>query len=145
MSQAAYSRTLALPFRDFLSLLASLRESDGNRLLVLAAFDLTTSPAASALSPRVYSGASRFSLPSENLENIDVLAISNLHCIARNVRQAATFCGYAKAARWCPMTSERDPRIPHVGTVRLVKDDLASGPGTTGFNGRYATLVFGLF
>ena len=34
--------------------------------------------------------------------------------------------------------------IPHVKNVRLVKNDSAVGPGTTGFNGRYATLMFGL-
>ena len=34
--------------------------------------------------------------------------------------------------------------IPHVKNVRLVKNDSAVGPGTTGFNGRYATLIFGL-
>ena len=45
------------------------------------------------------------------------------------------------------MTSGRNPHIeniPHVKNVRLVKNDSALGPGTTGFNGRYATLMFGL-
>ena len=45
------------------------------------------------------------------------------------------------------MPTERSPHvevIPHVKNVRLVKNDLAVGPGTTGFNGRYATLMFGL-
>jgi hypothetical protein len=40
--------------------------------------------------------------------------------------------------------SQHVEKIPHVENVRLIKDDSASGPGTTGFNGRYATLVFGL-
>ena len=44
-----------------------------------------------------------------------------------------------------PPKADNYRRLPNVRFVRLIKDNSASGPGTTGFNGRYATLVFGLF